>query len=214
MMWLEAAGAAVVVLLLFLVRRFFPKRSVFTIFCAVLLVAGAAFYMTREAKNEPMTAAEREHLAEQQMIVADWYADYQGIIDQMDHNWQQYHRILSDFDADVIDLTTAHDRLADLDEAALATLDNLQQMEPPLALDDENYDLVTAIILKARAYADAQRQTIHHTAIVADPETQLTEIQEEQSRRLRDVMRSEAPAGLFTAKEIFALRDNVDTKDR
>ncbi|MCR5030147.1 MAG: hypothetical protein K5982_01625 [Selenomonadaceae bacterium] len=214
MHWIEAAGIAAVVLLLFLVRRFFPKRSVFAIFCAVLLIAGTAFYMTRETKPEPMTAAERAHLAEQQMIVADWYAEYQGFIDQMDHNWQQYHRILSDFDADVIDLTTAHERLTELDETALATLDHLLQMEPPLALDDENYDLVTTIILKARAYAEAQRQTIHHTANVADPETQRTEIQEEQSRRLRDVMRSEAPAGLFTAKEIFALRDNVDTKDR
>ena len=214
MVWLETAGAAAVLLLLFFVWRFFPKRRVAAIFCAVLLGTGATFYTAQEAKDEPMTGAERAHLAEQQMIVAGWYAEYQGLIDQMDHNWKQYHRILSDFDADIIDLTTAQERLEDLDEAALATLDKLAQMEPPLALDDENYDLVTAVILKARAYAAAQRQTIRHTANVADPETQVTDVQEEQSRRLRDVMRSESPAGLFTAKEISALRDNVDTKDR
>lgn len=213
MVWLQAVGVGCFVLLLFLVQRFFPRRGIFAIFCLVLLGAGVVFFMTQEEKTAPMTAAERDHISEQQGMVVDWYTEYQGLIDQMDHNWQQYHRILSDFDADVIDLTTAWERLDELDGAALSTLDALMRMEPPLALDDENYDLVTTIILKARAYATEQRQTIRHTADVADPEKQLTEVQEEQSRRLRDVMRSEAPAGLFTAKEISALRDNVDTRD-
>jgi hypothetical protein len=213
MVWTQAAGVGLVVVLLFLVQRFFPRRGIFAIFCAVLLGAGAILFWTQEEKPAPMTEAERMHVVEQQGMVVDWYTEFQGLIDQMDHNWQQYHRILSDFDADVIDLTTAWERLDELDGAALATLDTLSRMEPPLALDDENYDLVTAIILKARAYAGAQRQTIRHTADVADPEKQLTEVQEEQSRRLRDVMRSEAPAGLFTAKEISALRDNVDTRE-
>lgn len=213
MVWLQAVGVGCFVLLLFLVQRFFPRRGIFAIFCLVLLGAGVVLFMTQEEKTAPMTAAERDHISEQQGMVVDWYTEYQGLIDQMDHNWQQYHRILSDFDADVIDLTTAWERLDELDGAALSTLDALMRMEPPLALDDENYDLVTTIILKARAYATEQRQTIRHTADVADPEKQLTEVQEEQSRRLRDVMRSEAPAGLFTAKEISALRDNVDTRD-
>ena len=82
-----------------------------------------------------------------------------------------------------------------------------------MELDGDNYDLVTAVILKARAYASEQRQTIRHTASVSDPEHQITEVQEEQSRRLRDVMRSESPAGLFTAQEISALRENVDVKE-
>ena len=213
MVWLKAAGIGALVVLLFLVQRFFPRRGIFAIFCLVLLGAGAVLFMTQEEKTAPMTAAERDHISEQQGMVVDWYTEYQGLIDQMDHNWQQYHRILSDFDADVIDLTTAWERLDELDGAALSTLDALMRMEPPLALDDENYDLVTTIILKARAYATEQRQTIRHKADVANPEKQLTEVQEEQSRRLRDVMRSEAPAGLFTAKEISALRDNVDTRD-
>ncbi|MBO6209783.1 MAG: hypothetical protein J6N99_03730 [Schwartzia sp.] len=213
MVWLKAAGIGALVVLLFLVQRFFPRRGIFAIFCLVLLGAGVVLFMTQEEKTAPMTAAERDHISEQQGMVVDWYTEYQGLIDQMDHNWQQYHRILSDFDADVIDLTTAWERLDELDGAALSTLDALMRMEPPLALDDENYDLVTTIILKARAYATEQRQTIRHTADVANPEKQLTEVQEEQSRRLRDVMRSEAPAGLFTAKEISALRDNVDTRD-
>ena len=213
MVWLQAAGVGCFVLLLFLVQRFFPRRGIFAIFCLVLLGAGVALFMTQEEKTAPMTAAERDHISEQQGMVVDWYTEYQGLIDQMDYNWQQYHRILSDFDADVIDLTTAWERLDELDGAALSTLDALMRMEPPLALDDENYDLVTTIILKARVYATEQRQTIRHTADVADPEKQLTEVQEEQSRRLRDVMRSEAPAGLFTAKEIMALRGNVDTRE-
>ena len=213
MEWIHAAGAGLVVLLLFLVQRFFPRRGIFAIFCAVLLCAGAALFVTHKEKPEPMTAAEREHLSAQQMLVAEWHTEYQGLIEQMDHNWRQYHRILSDFNEDVIDLTTTHERLNELDVEAMKTLDALERMEPPMKLDSDNYDLVTAVILKARAYASEQRQTIRHTANVADPERQITEVQEEQSRRLRDVMRSESPAGLFTAQEISALRENVDVKE-
>ena len=213
MAWIHAAGAGLVVLLLFLVQRFFPRRGIFAIFCAVLLCAGAAFFITHKEKPEPMTAAERDHIVEQQMLVAEWHAEYQGLIEQMDHNWRQYHRILSDFNEDVIDLTTTHERLNELDVEAMKTLDALERMEPPMKLDSDNYDLVTAVILKARAYASEQRQTIRHTANVADPERQITEVQEEQSRRLQDVMRSESPAGLFTAQEISALRENVDVKE-
>ena len=103
MEWIHAAGAGLVVLLLFLVQRFFPRRGIFAIFCAVLLCAGAAFFITHKEKAEPMTAAERDHIVEQQMLVAEWHAEYQGLIEQMDHNWRQYHRILSDFSEDVID---------------------------------------------------------------------------------------------------------------
>ena len=137
MVWTQAAGVGLIVVLLFLVQRFFPRRGIFAIFCLVLLGAGVVLFMTQEEKTAPMTAAERDHISEQQGMVVDWYTEYQGLIDQMDHNWQQYHRILSDFDADVIDLTTAWERLDELDGAALSTLDALMRMEPPLALDDE-----------------------------------------------------------------------------
>ena len=209
----EALWAALIVLLLFLAQRFFPRRRIFVIFCVVLLCAATALFLTHKEKAEPMTAAERDRIARQQMLVADWHAEYQGIIEQMDHNWRQYHRILSDFNEDVIDLTTTHERLNELDVEAMKALDVLERMEPPIELDSDNYDLVTAVILKTRAYAAEQRQTIRHTADVSDPEHQITEVQEEQSRRLRDVMRSESPAGLFTAQEISALRENVDVKE-
>ncbi len=213
MVWLHAAAAGFVVVLLFLIQRFFPRRGIFAIFCAVLLCAAIGFYTFQQEKEEPMTREERNHLVMQQMIVADWHAEYQGLIEEMDHNWRQYHRILSDFNEDIIDLTTAHERLVELDAEAMKTMDALARMEPPMDLDDDNYDLVTAVILKSREYAAEQRQTILHTANVSDPERQLTEVQEEQSRNLRDVMRSESPAGLFTAKEISALRENVNVKE-
>ena len=113
----EALWIALIVLLLFLAQRFFPRRRIFAIFCVVLLCAGAAFFLTHREKTEPMTPAERDHVAEQQMIVADWHAEFQGLIEQMDHNWRQYHRILSDFNEDVIDLTTTHERLNELEDS-------------------------------------------------------------------------------------------------
>lgn len=207
---LQAGAAGLAAVLLFLLRRFFPKRGVFAAFCAILALAGAALLWTRDAAPPAQTAQRRAHLAEQQALAAEWHAAHQSLIDRMDRNWQQYHRILADFEADAIGIETTHERLLSLAEAAREAEDALDAMEPPRALDDEPYDLVTEVILKARAYARAQRQAILRTAEAADPARQTTDAQEEQSRRLRDVMRRESPAGLFTAKEIMALREAVE----
>ena len=188
-------------------------RRIITLFCAVLVASGLFILSRGEPKPEPMTAAERAHVEAQQELVVEWYEEFQGCIERMDHNWRQYHRILADFDADAIGLEETFKRLMKLVAEAQETETVLVKMEPAMALDDENYDLVTAVVLKARHYARAQRLTIEHTAAAADPEKQTVDAQEEQSRRLREVMHVDSPAGLFIAQEITALRENVEIKE-
>ena len=207
-----AAGCLALALLFLLGRRFFPKKKIFAIFCAILIGIGGFLAVGRHERPNP-AAADRTHAAKQQMLVAEWHEEYQRLIVEMDRNWQQYHRILSDFDKDAISLAVTHERLKELSDASRLTLEKVEKMSPPLELDDENYDLMTAIMEKTRLYAEAQQITIRHTANVADPMLQLSAAQEDQSRRLRDVMRSESPAGLFTAKELSALKENVDKRE-
>ena len=188
-------------------------RRIYALFCAVLVIAGAFIFLRGEPRPEPMTAEERAHLEAQQELVVEWYEEFQGCIERMDHNWRQYHRILADFEADAIGLEEAFERLLKLAAETREAEAVLDKMEPAMALDDENYDLVTAVVMKARAYARAQRLTVEHTAAAADPEKQTSDAQEEQSRRLRTVMHVDSPAGLFIAQEITALRENVEIKE-
>ncbi len=206
----QSLALALGVLLLFLLHRFLPSRKVFFLFLLVIAAAGAfAWFYPREASPPAATPEERAHLARQQAIVSEWFAQYQGLVEQLDHNWQQYHRILSDFDEDVISVETAYTRLRQLEFPAAQVAGTLEQMDPPVELDDASYDIVTDMIFKTRAYANAQLRTIRLTAGAADPATLLSNQQEEQSRRLRDVMITESPAGLFTAENIKALRESV-----
>ena len=205
----QSLALALGVLLLFLLHRFLPNRKAFFLF--VLMLAAAGVFAWLHPWETPTTTSPeaRAHLAQQQTIVSDWFKDYQGLVEQLDHNWQQYHRILSDFDEDIIGIEAAYARLRQLEPQAARVAATFDQMDPPIELDDASYDIVTAMIFKTRAYANARLRTIQRTAAAADPEHLLSNLQEEQSRHLRDVMITESPAGLFTAEDIKALRESV-----
>ena len=204
------AALAVGLLLLFFLRRYFPNRRIFFVFAAVILAAAAfSFFSTEPPPRPAISPEERSHIIAQQQIIAEWYTEHQRLIGDLDHNWQQYHRTLTEFDADDISIETAYERLTELDAAAAEEEARVRKMEPPKALDRVNYDLVAVILSKTRAYAAAQRQAIHLTAAAADPQHLTSDVQEEQSRRLRQVMITESPAGLFTAAELTALRENL-----
>ncbi len=204
----QSVTLALGVLLLFLLHRFLPNRKVFFLFILVLAAAVIAWFYPREAPPT-VSPGERARIARQQAIVSDWFGEYQELVEQLDHNWQQYHRVLSDFNEDIISIETAYARLRQLEVQAAQPAEVLGQMDPPIELEDLSYDIVTEMIFKTRAYANAQLQTIRLTAEAADPAHLLSTQQEEQSRRLRDVMITESPAGLFTAEDIKALRESV-----
>lgn len=213
MLFAIAAAALATALLFFFPRRVFPKRRAVAL--VLFLLAGGAFLFAAQESPRPaaVSSAEKAHIAAQQAAVATWYATYQRLIAGLDHNWQQYHRILSDFSEDLIDLETAHERLLALEVDAAEENARVKEMTPPAALDETNRDLVEAIRQKTERYAAAQHNAIRLTALAADPERQTSRQQEEQSRRLRDVMITESPAGLFMATELTALRQNLRTPE-
>ena len=132
---------------------------------------------------------------------------------ELDRNWQQYHRILEDFEADVIGIEAARERLEALTKNARGTLDELEAMDPPTKLDDESYDLVAAIIMKTRAYARAELEAIRETADAARRESMSDDSQETQAARLLDVMARKSPAGLIVSDDVRRLRDGVRPRE-
>lgn len=202
-------GSIVALLLLMLLYRYLPRR-IFALFCLMLaLSATVVFFLWPHAKqaDPPMTAEERYALGEQQKIFAAWYEVYQKDISELDRNWQWYHQILEAFKEDQIDLQTAHLRLAQLDHDSQLLLDRITAHTPPLSLNDTCYDLLTEVMRKTVAYADAQHRTIALTKAAADPSALRATEQSEQSRILQAVMIRESPVGLFTADEITQIRD-------
>lgn len=214
---MTAIGAATfaVLLFFFVARRFFLRRRRL-LFLGGFLLAVGTFFLCYEApppRPTPMSFAEKAHIEAQRQVVTTWYAEHQRRIGRLDRNWQQYHRTLSEFSEDIIDLETTHARLTELEAATAAEEAQLAHLAPPPGLDDPNRALVAAILEKTLRYAAAQHQAVRLTALAADPKRQTSSVQEEQSRQLREVMITESPAGLFTASELVALLENLRLPD-
>ena len=111
--------------LLLLLGHFFPRRRIYAIFLALLAGAGAAFSFFTPETSEPITPAERQVRAVQQQLVAAWHAKHQKAIDALDHNWKQYHLVLSDFAAEAISLEEAQSRLERIDRNQTETVNPL-----------------------------------------------------------------------------------------
>ena len=160
-----------------------------------------------------MTEEERYELQQQQQIFADWYVGYQRDIDELDRNWQWYHHIIEDFKEDNISIQTAYVRLSQLDQDSQKIRERIEHNAPPIALNDGCYDLLIEVMKKTTDYADAQYRTIVLTKAAADPARLRTNDQAEQSRLLQAIMIRESPVGLYTAKEIAAIREYLNIKE-
>ena len=214
-MILYILGIAAIILLA-LLYRYLPSKKIFVCFCLCLAAAGAIVYHCWSIPpTEPtvMTEAERYELQQQQQIFADWYVGYQRDIDELDRNWQWYHHIIEDFKEDNISIQTAYVRLSQLDQDSQKTRERIEHNAPPVALNDGCYDLLIEVMKKTTDYADAQYRTIVLTKAAADPARLRTNDQAEQSRLLQAIMIRESPVGLYTAKEIAAIREYLNIKE-
>jgi len=205
--------AAIGIFLLLLLYHYLPNKKIFACFCLTLLLAGGIAYKFWPAPPPtpaPISEQERYELMQQQQLFAAWYADYQRDLDELDRNWRWYHQIIENFKSDNISIQTTFVRLKQLDQDSQQLRDRIALHAPPVALNDGCYDLLTEVVNKTNAYADAQYRTIALTRAAADPANLKTDNQAEQSRMLQTIMIRESPVGLYTAKEITAIRQYLD----
>ena len=204
-------GAAIAVVLLALLYHYIPSRKIFFAFFFVLCAASAIVFFawpSPHRNGDAVISQEmREERQQQQQIFAGWYKDYQKDIEDLDRNWQRYHKILADFKADIISIQTAYLRLSQLEKDSQALDTRIASRKPPLALNDFCYDQSIELVRKAHAYAEAQHRAIALTRAAADPANLRTDDQEEQSRMLQAVMIRESPPALFIADEIATIRN-------
>lgn len=194
---------------------------------------------TPHQENVEANQMVRDKIIAQQQVFSVWYAEYQKSIDNLDYNWRQYKLIISDLQNDDINRDTAYNRLAQLEESSILLRDSIVKQAPPATLNDENYQLSNQVHHKTIEYAEAQLRTISRSKEAVNPYTEIhsgTETQTAQSaknamsdentgsalqqqanpapandltHRLNRIMMMEAPIGLFTAKEISAIRSNL-----
>ena len=206
--------AVLLVLALYAGYRYFPKRKIFFLFCLVLLGAGIFIAVSHKPAPKPSVSEEQQYVQQQQQhIFINWYTDYKKNIDTINHQWQQYHKIMQAFKNDDISIQTVYTRLKRLQEDAADLRNKLSQLEPPAELDDSNYALTAKIIKKTRDYVDREYEVIVKTKDAADTARLKTNDQPEQVRQLNRVMILHSPVNLSIADEISQIKDNLTLPD-
>lgn len=219
--------------------RKIPNKSIFFLFLLILLAAvgfTAHSVYTPHQENIEANQMMRDKIIAQQQVFSVWYAEYQKSIDNLDYNWRQYKLITSEIQNDDINRDTAYNRLSQLEESSIQLRDSIVKLAPPATLNDENYQLSNQIHHKTIEYAEAQLRTITRSKEAVNPyieespaplpvsqPTDKEPLQKNETlsqsatataandltHRLHRIMLTEAPIGLFTAKEISAIRANL-----
>lgn len=191
---------------------FLPNKKVFPQLCAALLAVFlvSAFLQDRYG-NEVMTRAQIEELQIRQKVFGDWYADYQKDINRLDLNWQRYYGIVATLKTVEVYEYSTYEQLVDLNRETIEEQKKIHALTVPQELDEECGELLTSVIRKTKAYADAQAKTVSLTMQAANPAT-VTDLNA-MNKRIHEITIRESPAGLFTASEISAIRNLLDDKE-
>jgi hypothetical protein len=216
--------------LMYTIYQRISNKTAFFGFCFILAAAaGIAVYSIYQPHGEDLEANRiaREKIIAQQHVFSEWYTNYQKRIDSLDYNWQQYHTIITSLKNDDITQETAYERLCQLERDASDLQEIIKAMTPPATLNDDNYNLTNTVYHKTLKYSEAQLNTITLTKEAAKPtEAVPAEIKDNEAvteakphpekskfidlpHKLEKIMLVNAPAGLFNAKEISALRNNL-----
>lgn len=202
----------ITVIALIAIYKFLPNKKIFPYLCAALLVVFvvSAFIQNRHSK-EVMTRAQIEELQNRQKVFGEWYANYQKDINSLDRNWQRYYSIVETLKRAEVYEYTIYEQLIDLDRETVDEQRRIHALTVPDELDSESGELLARVIDKTKIYADAQAKTVSLTRQAANPDD-VTDLKA-MNKRINEITIREAPAGLFTASEIAAIRDILGDED-
>lgn len=202
----------ITVIALIAIYKFLPNKKIFPYLCAALLVVFvvSAFIQNRHSK-EVMTRAQIEELQNRQKVFGEWYANYQKDINSLDRNWQRYYSIVETLKTAEVYEYTIYEQLIDLDRETVDEQRRIHALTVPDELDSESGELLARVIDKTKTYADAQAKTVSLTRQAANPDD-VTDLKA-MNKRINEITIREAPAGLFTASEIAAIRDILGDED-
>lgn len=212
-MILLVIGAVIVCLLIILVlERNIPSRKVFFAFCITMfLTAGLAGYSIMNAfnTNEEISESTIRHITAQQQIFIGWYNPYKKRIDALDYQWTQFHKALEDYHSDLLTINELYDQLAVIEADIIHLNTEINQLEVPIGLDDDNYGLTVSLLKKAKTYSNAQLKTVQAVKASIEPDKLKLDKHDEIYQLIKHTTLSNAPDALFTAVETSALRANL-----
>ena len=212
---MNSAFFKIIMLLFFLFSSYliFSKlklKKFFPIFFIAILSVFLFFFSPLTKGNSPDPTPEmKEQILLEQINVSTWYTGYKKDINQMDLNWQQYHKNMNAFYNDEISIETLSMRLFELEKSTNLYKQKYTDFLPPTDLRTDTEATITQIITKTKNYATQQDTVIKKSLELISSTNQKTNTHQQIVQSLEKIMILNSPTTLDISTEISQIKSSL-----
>lgn len=200
-----------IIVLSYLADRKYPQKRIYIIPCGIILLCSVVAYTswTTPSYTSPISEEQRISILNEQPYFITWYNQHKEIINKLDRFCINYHKIIDDYQNDIISTDETIERLQRLYTESNKFDQSLSDLLPPSDLSQNNYTLVYQILEKTRIYSYKINETTRQSIDV------LTQSRDEQLDKevtlnnLTRIYAIEGPIMLDINSEVAQVRDNL-----
>lgn len=200
-----------IIVLSYLADRKYPQKRIYIIPCGIILLCSVVAYTswTTPSYTSPISEEQRISILNEQPYFITWYNQHKEIINKLDRFCINYHKIIDDYQNDIISTDETIERLQRLYTESNKFDQSLSDLLPPSDLSQNNYTLVYQILEKTRIYSYKINETTRQSIDV------LTQSRDEQLDKevtlnnLTRIYAIEGPIMLDINSEVTQVRDNL-----
>ena len=200
-----------IIVLSYLADRKYPQKRIYIIPCGIILLCSVVAYTswTTPSYTSPISEEQRISILNEQPYFITWYNQHKETINKLDRFCINYHKIIDDYQNDIISTDETIERLQRLYTESNKFDQSLSDLLPPSDLSQNNYTLVYQILEKTRIYSYKINETTRQSIDV------LTQSRDEQLDKevtlnnLTRIYAIEGPIMLDINSEVAQIRDNL-----
>ena len=200
-----------IIVLSYLADRKYPQKRIYIIPCGIILLCSVVAYTswTTPSYTSPISEEQRISILNEQPYFITWYNQHKETINKLDRFCINYHKIIDDYQNDIISTDETIERLQRLYTESNKFDQSLSDLLPPSDLSQNNYTLVYQILEKTRIYSYKINETTRQSIDV------LTQSRDEQLDKevtlnnLTRIYAIEGPIMLDINSEVAHVRDKL-----
>lgn len=210
-LFITAVIMVLIIIASYLADRRYPQKRMYIIPCGIILLCSAAVFTswTTPSYTSPISKEQRIAILNEQPYFITWYNQHKETINKLDRFCINYHKIIDDYQNDIISTDEALERLQRLYAESDKFNQSLTELLPPTELSQNNYTLVYQILEKTRIYSYKINETTRQSIDI------LTQSRDEQLDKevtlnnLTRIYAIEGPIMLDINNEVAQVKDNL-----
>ena len=195
----------------YLADRKYPRFRIYIIPATIIVlcsIVGIASWLAPSNFNR-ISEEQRLTILNEQPYFITWYNEHKKNIEQLDRYCTMYHKIITEYEDNIITADVAVDRLSNLYNSCDKFDKSIQDMLPPAELSKINYTLTYEILEKTRIYSYKTKETTRQSIdIIREGMAQNLE-KKDVVNNLNRIYAIEGPIILDINTEVNQLKNNL-----